>query len=244
MESIQLSTQGSERQRKDLIRTALRFEKMLMHSAGDPSYQNLSQEAHLKKLFEAYNGFKANVAISKWQLSEDFMAGIINVIIGMSDESRQIVRGHLDFNEWEHSAYNESLLKSKRHTIGNTPRGLDQHFALLLTVTSESQAWFFKRYNSYFATSAKKTKPSLRSRIRWNQSDWDKHVDHTQLAYATMQKAKADTRDISSVVHLTWRCYDQYMHTALLVSFVCHVCFIIYECCTFIMRFNQTGLLT
>ncbi|CAE8645645.1 unnamed protein product [Polarella glacialis] len=103
MESIQLSTQGSERQRKDLIRTALRFEKMLMHSDGDPSYQNLSQEAHLKKLFEAYNGFKANVAISKWQLSEDFMAGIINVIIGMSDESRQIVRGHLDFNKWEHS---------------------------------------------------------------------------------------------------------------------------------------------
>ncbi|CAE8614368.1 unnamed protein product [Polarella glacialis] len=129
---------------------------MLMHSAGDPSYQNLSQEANLKKLFEAYNGFKANVAISKWQLSEDFMAGIINVIVGMSDESRQIVRGHLDFNKWEHSAYNESLLKSKRHTIGNTPRGLDQHFASLLTVTSESQAWFFKRYNSYFATSAKK----------------------------------------------------------------------------------------
>jgi hypothetical protein len=34
---------------------------------------------------------------------QDFMAGIINVIVGMSDESRQIVRGHLDFNKWEHS---------------------------------------------------------------------------------------------------------------------------------------------
>ena len=47
------------------------------------------------------------------------------------------MRTHLDFNKWEESAYNESLLKSRRHLLHAVPKNTTGEWKDML-----SEAWF------------------------------------------------------------------------------------------------------
>lgn len=108
-ENLQLSTQGAERQRKDLLKTALRFETLLNERRKTCSDKNDSEL--LDELITKYNGFKANAAIKKWQVSPDAKAAIEGIIVGMTEESRGLLRAHLDFNKWEESGFLAWLIK-------------------------------------------------------------------------------------------------------------------------------------
>lgn len=102
-ENLQLSTQGAERQRKDLLKTALRFETLLNERRKTCSDKNDSEL--LDELITKYNGFKANAAIKKWQVSPDAKTAIEGIIVGMTEETRGLLRAHLDFNKWEESGF-------------------------------------------------------------------------------------------------------------------------------------------
>ena len=100
-ENMQLSTQGSERQKKDILKCSLRFEQLLMERKAISRDQNGSEI--LADLITKYNGFKANAAIKKWQISPDAHQAIHGIIVGMTSESRALIRSHLDYNKWEES---------------------------------------------------------------------------------------------------------------------------------------------
>ena len=100
-ENLQLSTQGAERQRKDILKTALRFEKLLAERKQYVSDQNDSEI--LADLVQKYNNFKANSAIKKWQVSAEGHQAIWAIIIGLDATSRTLIRQHLDHNKWEES---------------------------------------------------------------------------------------------------------------------------------------------
>eukprot|EP00438_Fugacium_kawagutii_P018576 Skav220207 [mRNA] locus=scaffold2858:206317:210868:- [translate_table: standard] len=108
-ENMQLSTQGSERQRKDILKCSLRFEKLLMERKQTCS--DLNDTEILADLVAKYNGFKANSAIKRWQISPDAHQAIHGIIVGMSDEARALIR------------YNESILRLKRHQLNETVKG-------------------------------------------------------------------------------------------------------------------------
>ena len=100
-ENLQLSTQGAERQRKDILKTALRFEKLLNERKLASHDQNDSEI--LADLVQKYNDFKANAAIKRWQVSPEAHQAIWSIIVGLDETSRSLVRQHLDHNKWEES---------------------------------------------------------------------------------------------------------------------------------------------
>ena len=102
-ENMQLSTQGSERQKKDILKCSLRFEQLLNERKAISRDQNDTEI--LADLIAKYNGFKANAAIKKWQISPDAHLAIHGIIVGMTSESRALIRSHLDYNKWEESGH-------------------------------------------------------------------------------------------------------------------------------------------
>jgi hypothetical protein len=98
-----LSTQGSERQKKDILKCSLRFEQLLIERKAISRDQNDSEI--LAELIAKYNSFKANAAIKKWQISPDAHQAIHGIIVGMTSESRALIRSHLDYNKWEESGH-------------------------------------------------------------------------------------------------------------------------------------------
>lgn len=130
-------------------------ERQLSESSKDKNEEEL-----LSELISKYNGFRANSALRKWQISSDGHAAVWSIIIGMDETSRSLLRSHLDHNKWEESGasdscdclflfawvmcifleenppagYSESILRLKRHMLTNAPKGLSPFWEKLLTV--------------------------------------------------------------------------------------------------------------
>jgi len=131
-EAMQLSTQGSERQRKnasclqntwlfvvparshvafrvrhlianEALQMSLRFEKLMAEHRFNETAADLTDSDLLAQLVDRYNNFRSNVAIKKWQISDDMRRSIEGIILGMTPLSRSLIRAHLDHNKWEES---------------------------------------------------------------------------------------------------------------------------------------------
>ncbi|CAK9079157.1 unnamed protein product [Durusdinium trenchii] len=179
-ENMQLSTQGAERQRKDILKTALRFEQLLVERRRTSSDMNDSEI--LAELVTKYNQYRANAAIKKWQVSADGHQAIWAIIIGLDEISRSLIKQHLDHNKWEESGYNEALLKAKRHQLNETVKGCNAVWQAILVVTPEVQHLHIKKYNMWWAMNCRKMKRSMRSRHRWSEENWNRNVDHCCVA--------------------------------------------------------------
>ncbi|CAK8999487.1 Uncharacterized protein SCF082_LOCUS6070 [Durusdinium trenchii] len=79
--------EGAERQRKDILKTALRFEKLLNERKLASHDQNDSEI--LADLVQKYNDFKANAAIKRWQVITQ------NMVDQMMDS---FLNGHLNLD--------------------------------------------------------------------------------------------------------------------------------------------------
>ncbi|CAK8997702.1 unnamed protein product, partial [Durusdinium trenchii] len=196
MEAIQLSTQGAERQRKDVMKLAARFEQMMRDRRHDESTKDLNDEELLSMLIQRYNSYKANSALRKWQLNADAQAAIFGVIRGMCPEARALVRAHLDFNKYTESAYNESILRSKRHQLHEAPKRCPPAWIDKLTVTKEAQILHFRRYNIWWAANSKRMKPSMRTRLRWSEEVWGRSVEMACLTVWAVNEAAKNPRDL------------------------------------------------
>ena len=64
---------------------------------------DLTDSDLLAQLVDRYNNFRSNVAIKKWQISDDMRRSIEGIILGMTPLSRSLIRAHLDHNKWEES---------------------------------------------------------------------------------------------------------------------------------------------
>lgn len=85
------------------MRCAARFEQLMAERKATVASENLNDQEILTELFQKYNGFKANSALKRWQISADQQSAISGVILGMCEEARALVRAHLDFNKYEES---------------------------------------------------------------------------------------------------------------------------------------------
>lgn len=140
-EAIQLSTQGSERQRKDvpcaqpvynilsssllfylwcfligwsskIMKVSQRFEILMQQRRLQPDAASMTDGDLLQSIVSKFNNFKANAALKKWQVTPDQHSAILGIVCGMTQESRQLVRAHLDHNKWEQSGFLASNISS------------------------------------------------------------------------------------------------------------------------------------
>lgn len=86
-----------------VMKCSLRFEKLMAERRCSEDAKSMTDEELLAELVAKYNSYKANSALTKWQISPDQHSAMLAVICGMTGESRQLVRAHLDFNKWEES---------------------------------------------------------------------------------------------------------------------------------------------
>ncbi|CAK9049981.1 unnamed protein product [Durusdinium trenchii] len=155
-EAIQLSTQGSERQRKDatqLYGPRTTFDERQQTESG----REQNESELLNELVSAYNSYRANAAIKRWQISGDQQAAIWCIIIGLDDTSRCLLRSHLDHNKWEES-------------------GIIADIGAL--VTPEAQHLHFQKYNMWWSNNARRMKKTMRCRLRWSEEQWTANVNH------------------------------------------------------------------
>ena len=87
----------------EALQMSLRFEMLMSEYRRTSTNSDLSDVDLLHSLMDRYNNYKSNTAIRKWQLSDDMKRSIEGIVIGMTPDSRALVRMHLDFNKWEES---------------------------------------------------------------------------------------------------------------------------------------------
>lgn len=86
-----------------VLKLASRFEMLLKERQQTESGREQNESELLNELVSAYNSYRANAAIKRWQISGDQQAAIWCIIIGLDDTSRCLLRSHLDHNKWEES---------------------------------------------------------------------------------------------------------------------------------------------
>ncbi|CAK9090490.1 unnamed protein product [Durusdinium trenchii] len=77
-ENIQLSCQGAERQRKDVMKLAARFELLIQQRRQRAECKDQSDEEILSMLIQRYNSFKANAALKRWDYNQDLEAILLS----------------------------------------------------------------------------------------------------------------------------------------------------------------------
>ena len=88
-----------------VMKLSMRFEKLIAERKCQEAGKGQTDADILAELVQKYNGFKANAALKRWQISPDQHSAILGVICGMTFEARQLVRVRLDFNKWEESGF-------------------------------------------------------------------------------------------------------------------------------------------
>ena len=116
------------------LQMSLRFEKLMVEERFKVSLEEKTDVELLGMLIDRYNTYKSNLAIRKWQISDDMRRSIEGNVIGKTPTTKRLIRSHLDFNKWEESAYNESILKSRRHRLHEGAKGVSGQWVMILTV--------------------------------------------------------------------------------------------------------------
>ncbi|CAK9003618.1 unnamed protein product [Durusdinium trenchii] len=172
------------------LQMSLRFEKLMVEERFKVSLEEKTDVELLGMLIDRYNTYKSNLAIRKWQISDDMRRSIEGIVIGMTPTTKRLIRSHLDFNKWEESAYNESILKSRRHRLHEGAKGVSGQWVMILTVSEAAQELHFKKYNQWWSVNARRVKRSTRSRLRWGEEVWSRHVDQCCVAAWVVEESR------------------------------------------------------
>lgn len=90
-------------QKLKALQMSLRFEKLMAEQRALESSAALNDQELLYSIIERYNNFRGVAGIKRWQISDDMKKSIEGIVIGITDDSKALLRSHLDFNKWEES---------------------------------------------------------------------------------------------------------------------------------------------
>eukprot|EP00435_Cladocopium_sp_Y103_P037820 s127_g10.t1 len=93
----------------EALQMSMRFEKLMAEHRFNETVADMTDSDLLAQIIERYNNFKSNVAIRKWQISDDMRRSIEGIILGMTPITRSLI--------FITAGYNEAILKSKRHQL-------------------------------------------------------------------------------------------------------------------------------
>lgn len=89
-------------------------------------------------------------------------------------------------------------------------------------MTPESQLLHIRKYNAWWAQNVSKVKKTVRARLRWNEEQWCRNVDHSCLAVWVIDHCKTDSRAACHsflLAHLLFQ-VSQAMLDSMLASFI------------------------
>ena len=200
-EGMLLSCRGAERQAPSAFVIGMKFEQLL----GD-KYQGMSVESAVHSLAEEYNNRKGTAGVKRYQLSDEVLRGVTNLIAGTSHETRVVMKNHLCFHKWSESALSAELLRQKFWLVGSKVKVPENPvWENLLTMTAASQSLFMQRVVKTFAHRTRKLRPVSRARARWTVEEWhmnaciacifQKLIDEARLESPEPDKAVENLRN-------------------------------------------------
>ncbi|CAK9076320.1 unnamed protein product, partial [Durusdinium trenchii] len=94
-DAIQLSTQGAERQRKDVMKMAMRIEILLAERKAAGGVSDQSDKDLIMEIIGRYNDHKANSAIRRWDYSQDLDAILMSKPASLQVEQISMWQDHV-----------------------------------------------------------------------------------------------------------------------------------------------------
>ena len=185
--NMMLSFRGGERQPPNVLQMALRFSAaMEARSVQGVHSKDLPAEERLRRVVNEFHS--TNGMLQKWHLDEDRFQSILNVIVGTSKEGRDLIAAHLHRFKWTQSALTSELLRKPRWLLTAVPRGVQDHFKVLLTVTEMSQKLFLTLVFHVFHVKTRKVRATQRAKCRMTPAEWDGMVSYSCVFAAVMRE--------------------------------------------------------
>ncbi|CAK9008793.1 Uncharacterized protein SCF082_LOCUS10019 [Durusdinium trenchii] len=188
--NMSLSFRGAERQAPSALQMALRFSTIMDRQAGSTAGNT---ETRLKKVIKQFNS--SDGLHVRHQIDADKERSILNLIVGTSKDTRDIMSQHLAFVKWRESAFSTELLKGSRWLVGARPKGLPDSLQEVLTVTPQAQAMLMELHVKRFLQATRRAKPSQRARARASPEEFEKMVDYACVFAHLRENAKKATSD-------------------------------------------------
>lgn len=188
--NLQLSFRGAERQAPHVLSLALMFSKVMQASAEDGSHpSSWGTEERLKAVINAFNS--KDGVLAKWAVDEEKEKAILNILVGTTPTTRQLISTHLSYHKWKESSFTSELLKSSRWLLGAMPKNCKPPFKQLLAVSPSGQENFIRNHIAKYLHDTRKVRASTKPKFRPSVQEWDKVVNYTQV----MEGVKAEVKE-------------------------------------------------
>lgn len=183
-----LSHRGAERQPPNVLQQSLRFSKIMELRAAQGAHgKELNAEARLRKVIDEFQespGF-----LARWALDEARIQSILNVVIGTSPGTRELMRGHLHRNKWNESCFSSDVLRRPRWLLSASLKGSTENWKQVLTVDSDKQEAFMRLVIHQFSEKTRKVRATQKGRMRLSPADWDAYCNFACVFGAVKQEA-------------------------------------------------------
>ncbi|CAL1150712.1 unnamed protein product [Cladocopium goreaui] len=190
--NISLSFRGSERQPPSALQLALRFSRVLEQAEAEGRHHaDMTTEQRLQDVVADFNQTPGLHA--KHRIEEDRFKAVLNLLSGTSEESRDIIRQHLDTHKWYQSAFSTEQFKGSRWMLTASPKAASCPAELrrCLTVTPRSQSLHLRLVVKMFTDAGRRMRPSARGRARLSSSQFDQICDFACVFAHVWTEARA-----------------------------------------------------
>ena len=146
-------------------------------------------EERLKAVINAFNS--KDGVLAKWAVDEERERAILNILVGTTSTTRQLISTHLSYHKWKESSFTSDLLKSSRWLLGAVPKNCKPPFKQLLAVSASGQENFIRNHIAKYLHDTRKIRGSTKPKFRPSVQEWDRVVNYTQV----MEGVKAEVRE-------------------------------------------------
>ncbi|CAK9093328.1 Uncharacterized protein SCF082_LOCUS43905 [Durusdinium trenchii] len=165
---------GAERQAPSALQLALRFSRVLeIYEQEGKRHAEMSTEQRLQDAVSEFNQSPGLQA--KHRIEEDRFRAVLNLLSGTSEESREVIRNHLDAHKWAQSAFSTEQFKGSRWMLTASPKAsaCPPELRKCLTVTPHSQALHLRLVIKMFLDQGRRLRASARARARLSSAQFD-----------------------------------------------------------------------
>ena len=122
-----LSYRGAERQPPNVLQQSLRFSAVMeLRAAQGVHPKEMNSEARLRRVIDEFQDSPGFMA--RWAFDEARIQSILNVVIGTSSRTRDLMRGHLHHNKWSQSCFSSDLLRRPRWLLSASLKGSTENW--------------------------------------------------------------------------------------------------------------------
>ena len=107
-------------------------------------------------------------------------------------ETRSIIRAHVDHNKWQLRAFSTEQLRSQRWMINASPKSAScpQELKKALSVNEEAQVLHLKLTVQCFQESGRRLRPTARPRVRWSPQAFEAHCDFACIYASVLREGR------------------------------------------------------